>query len=266
MYRFLFLIIPTLLTSSIVMDRVQEYLDRNTYIQYRPLIQKMFFNEERFIFNNRVDVVSIIQRLKENGILKLYLQRPRTINIEFIANGEPKLFLKTILDILQELGYFKYRIVDTQYSDSNMSINVKFVSDYILDPTLFYESLQKRNGEIIDIKRLTNTHWRYEMDISNIGLNVQYLPIKKKVKLRTPISDYWFRVGEGKKIEFISIGNNWHPYIVFYNKKLEILKIYQRDRKTVKLRIKIPKETRYIKITDIYLLNNIKNGLQIYME
>ncbi len=262
----IFTIFVNLLFSSPVMDRVKEFVDRKSFRQYYSLIRKMFIDEDKFMVGNRVDVISIIERLKANGILRLYLSYPRSIQITFQGGGEPLLFLKIISDTLQELGYFKYKVLETSFSSSGFSLKIEFVSDYILDPTLLYESLHQKGCEIIDINRRAFLSWKYTIDTSSAFLNVQHLNIGEKIKLKTPVFDYWFQIDKGSIIEFISVANNWHPYIVFYDKKLNILNIFKRDRKNIKLRLKIPKGTAYIKVTDIYLLNNLKNGLRVSLE
>jgi len=255
------------LFSSPVMDRVEELLDRDSFRKYYSLIVKMFASESRFMVGNRVDIVSIVDRLEKNGILKLYLNRPQPIQVTFQGDGEPIFFLKLISDTLQELGYFKYRILETSFSSSGISIKIEFISDYILDPTLLYQSLHNKGCDIVDIERRELLKWVYKIDISNAFLNVQHLSVGNRLKLKTPVFDYWFKIDDGGSvIEFISVANHWHPYIAFYNKKLEIINIFKRDRKTIKIRLRIPKGTVYMKVTDIYILNNLKNGLRVSLE
>jgi hypothetical protein len=67
-----------------------------------------------------------------------------------------------------------------------------------------------------------------------------------------------------KKLIIKSVrGNHWHPYITFYDFELNILKIYKEEKRKFKFNIPIPKGTFYCRITDIYRLNNIHNGLEI---
>lgn len=268
MFRLLTLIfaLSYYLLSSPVMSRVEEFLDRDSFRQYYSLVVKMFADEDKFMIGDRVDVVSIIDRLKKNGILKLYLNKPQPIQITFRGGGEPIFFLKLISDTLQELGYFKYRVLETSLNSDGLSMKIEFVSDYILDPTLLYQSLHNKGCEIVDIERKELFKWNYQIDIEKAFLNVQYLSIGDRLKLKTPVFDYWFKIDGGSVIEFISVANQWHPYITFYDEKLNALNIFKRDSKKMKLRLKIPERTKYIKVTDIYLLNNLKNGLRVSLE
>ncbi len=256
----------TLLLSSVVMDRVQEFVDRDSFLQHYSLINKLFANEDRFINGDRVDQIAIIERLKTSGILKLYLDQPQPIEITFSGGGEPIFFMKLLSDSLQELGYFHYKVLETSLNSDGLSWKIEFVSDYLLDPILLYESLSRKGCQIVDIERISLVRWSYKVDIGEAYLNVQPLTVGEKVKLKTPVFDYWFQVDGGKVIEFISIANNWHPYITFYDSRLNIINIFKKDYKRMKLRLKIPNGAKYIKVTDIYLLNNIKNGLRVSLE
>jgi predicted RNA-binding protein associated with RNAse of E/G family len=60
--------------------------------------------------------------------------------------------------------------------------------------------------------------------------------------------------------------NHWHPYIVFYDKHLNILKIIKKDNIFKTFNTNIPKGTNYIKITDLYMLLNIKRGLSVIIR
>ena len=50
---------------------------------------------------------------------------------------------------------------------------------------------------------------------------------------------------------------------MFYDEHLNVLKIVKKDRMFKGLTISIPETSRYIKVTDLYTLINIKRGLSI---
>jgi hypothetical protein len=60
--------------------------------------------------------------------------------------------------------------------------------------------------------------------------------------------------------------NRWHPYIVFFDKELNILSIYEEDAVKKKVKVQIPENTKYIMIDDKYTLSNLKSGLQVYIS
>jgi hypothetical protein len=70
-----------------------------------------------------------------------------------------------------------------------------------------------------------------------------------------------------KKLTLWSLkGNNWYPYIVFYDSSLRLLKVYKRDLKTWQLVMSLPRDAVYVKITDLYSQKNIKDGLRIEVQ
>lgn len=61
-------------------------------------------------------------------------------------------------------------------------------------------------------------------------------------------------------------GNQWFPNIVFYDKDLNILDIVKEDKKSASLRLTIPENTTYVKIDDLYMLENIRRGLSVIIK
>ncbi|MDQ1340524.1 MAG: hypothetical protein QG567_1681, partial [Campylobacterota bacterium] len=60
--------------------------------------------------------------------------------------------------------------------------------------------------------------------------------------------------------------NTWYPYIICYNNKLEILKVYKREEITKSLKLALPDGTKYIKLNDIFTPENLKHGIEIKIE
>ena len=61
------------------------------------------------------------------------------------------------------------------------------------------------------------------------------------------------------------IADRWHPSLIFYDDKLHIIKDYKKDSEINRLKIKIPTDAKYVKVTDLYTLDNIKRGISIYL-
>jgi len=61
-------------------------------------------------------------------------------------------------------------------------------------------------------------------------------------------------------------GNQWHPNVVFYDQKLEVIEIYKEDSLKKNLRLDVPAQTKYIKIDDLYSLSNLRRGISITKE
>ena len=77
----------------------------------------------------------------------------------------------------------------------------------------------------------------------------------------------WLDVEKAKSLALSSSrSNSWHPYIVFYDRDLRILDTISKELKSYNERVTIPRDTKYVKISDIYTLENLKRGLSIYIS
>jgi hypothetical protein len=266
-YVILFIFLITYSWASEILDLVQQLISTDSFRENRTLIEKIFINEDRFRDpEGNLDLHEILRKLNTNGILKLFLHKPQSIHISFNSNGNSKFFLKLIFDSLEDLGYSKYRVLNIKKDDDGIKLEIDLTSDYILDPTLFYESLAQKGCKIISIKRDSHLSWEYYINISTGFLNTKIIFTDDDFKFfKDSYSDYWLKVDESaKKLIIKSVrGNHWHPYITFYDFELNILKIYKEEKRKFKFNIPIPKGTFYCRITDIYRLNNIHNGLEI---
>jgi hypothetical protein len=255
------------LQSSPVIDFVEEIVDKDSFRKHSSLIKKIFQNEKRFMYGKSLKILLILDKLKTNGILKIFLKNPTSIKISFKGSGgNPLFFTKILSDSLQELGYFKYRIIGADYDSSGFVWTIEFTSKYILDPTLLYRSLANKQCRVLNINRYSDLKWEYLIDIENAVLNVQKLEKNYRTMLKTPVFDYWLNIQNGTKLFLKSRGNKWHPHITFYDKHLHLIKVIKQDTKTVDLVLKIPKSAIYARITDIYMLSNLKNGLRVTLK
>ena len=86
----------------------------------------------------------------------------------------------------------------------------------------------------------------------------------ERVKFHKPLQPYILSVDDVKSLEIRSHNlNNWFPSIVFFDKDLKILDVAKKDKIYRRYKIEVPKNTKYIKIADLYNLINIKRGLTI---
>ena len=87
-------------------------------------------------------------------------------------------------------------------------------------------------------------------------------------RLINPSGEYWVRLREeGRYLEVRTLSPGyWYPDVVFYDRYLNILKIYRKDRSTRGVRLTIPEDTRYIKVTDRFTVENLKHGIRIGLE
>ena len=84
---------------------------------------------------------------------------------------------------------------------------------------------------------------------------------------KKPLTPYFIRIDKAQSLYVASrVLNRWFPNIVFYDKHLKILKVVNEDRVHRNIRLSVPEETKYIKISDLYTLINIKRGLSVIIK
>jgi hypothetical protein len=120
----------------------------------------------------------------------------------------------------------------------------------------------------MNIEKKNDTYWKYELDVKNSKLkNTIKVDHNEKVVLQKPLQPYFIEINNATKLQIIGRTlNHWFPYIVFYDEHLNVLKTVKKKRVYRGYRTNIPHRTKYIKITDLYTLVNIKRGLSIIVK
>jgi len=249
-------------------DKIKSLVEPAQYEKHFRLIKRLFADRSEFYTQGeRVDILKVVRRLKENGLLPLEFAGSKKSMIVLRTSSSPMLALKCVDGVLRELGYVDYLIERMRYDLSELSWSISFVSDYTLDPETFASTLIERGCFIADIKRELSTSWIYEIECDGAVLPSIELSKGEERKLKKPLDDYWLRIKEGKKIRIYSYGaNSWHPKISFLDRQLNVLSIYRENEKRSKVSLDLPQGTYYIKISDIFTLSNIKYGLKVSLE
>jgi hypothetical protein len=55
--------------------------------------------------------------------------------------------------------------------------------------------------------------------------------------------------------------NDWYPYVAFYDKSLHLLGLVKKDAIQTQIALEVPKYAKYMKVSDMYSLKNIKDDL-----
>ena len=85
-----------------------------------------------------------------------------------------------------------------------------------------------------------------------------------RLSLKKPLKPYIVRVQNISRISIDSnAGNTWYPSVIFYDNDFNIIEIHEDESLQKSLRISVPKNTKYIKIDDLYTLANLKRGINI---
>lgn len=138
----------------------------------------------------------------------------------------------------------------------------------MIDPLLLSKELQQKNCKITNVVNQASNHWCYYLDFSEaiIGEAIK-IERHEKVKFQKPLQGYIIAVDDVKRLQVISRKlNRWYPLITFFDKDLQVLNVIKKERVYKGFNTKVPVNTKYIKITDLYNLINIKRGLSVIVR
>jgi len=256
-------------SASILEEKVENIIGQNDYNIHKSLITHLLKNEEKFLLNGKVKYYNLFNELQQNGLLNLRLDRPKDIVIEFkILNNNVKAY-KILNDTMQSLGYRYFFTKSFEYNQSKELIwKIIFKAEYMLDPVELLKDLKANNCKILDVKKLQKDHWYYEIDFQDSIIS-RAIAIEKneKVKFQKPLRAFFLSVDNIKELQVMSRNlNNWFPHIVFFDKDLNVKKVIKKNRVYKGVKIKVPEGTKYVKVTDLYNLINIKRGLTIIVR
>jgi hypothetical protein len=268
---FLFFLFFSILSANQLFEKIENLIGQKQFNLHHNLIYVLFKNQKDFYsINGQLNFKSILQKLKENGLLDLKFKKPKQINIEFITNKDPIKSLKILNDTLRDMGY-SYYFTKSNIFDKETNIMkwvIVFNAEYALDPLILTQELKLKYCYILDIQKVTNVYWIYSINMNNAKIkDVIKIENNEKVVLEKPLRPYLIEVENSVSLQIISRNlNHWFPYIVFYDKHLNVLEVIKKKRTYKGYKSKVPRETKYIKVTDLYTLINIKRGLSIIVR
>jgi len=250
--------------DSAVLEKVRLLVGTERFVQNEAFIRIIFADEASFLDAQRVDVVRVIGTLKENGLISLFFDTPKQFELTFKTNGTPQFFMALMRETLREMGYSHYLTDSAVLTNAGYTWRISMLSEYATDPLALQRELSRRGCSILDIKRISETQWRYFIDMRDAHMKIKPLVADKKVALKRLIYPRWLDVSQVDTLTLWSLkGNNWYPYIAFYDDNLRLLKLYKRDKKSWQIIINLPRGCAYVKIADLYSRKNMKEGLRV---
>lgn len=253
------------ITQDILYEKIENLIGTQEFNTHKNLIHLLFRNKQHYSSDTQLKYIPILEELKKNGLLKLRLNQPKEITVEFLTNADPIKSLKILNDTLKSLGYYYYFTKKTLYDgQGNMVWTIRLKTSYAIDPFILSKELAEYEVRITSISRDKN-NWQYNINTQNANMRrAIFIDTNEKVSLPKPLKPYFFKINEAKKLIIRSRTlNNWYPHVVFYDTHLNILKTVKKNRMFKGLTMSIPPTSRYIKVTDLYTLINIKRGLSI---
>jgi len=249
-------------------SELENILGQNSYLAKKKFLKIIFKDQQKFYVGNQVDIHKVLSTLKKNNLMRLDFKKNRALHLSFATQqNSPLIFIKMIQNSLNTLGYSIPEIEKVMRDSSGFLYKVTLKTSSAIDPVLFANELQKQGCYISQMKRYSKTNWRYNINISNIDIVPKDILFNKKIILKKPLNPYWIDVESAKTLVLNSSrSNSWHPYIVFYDRDLKVLDTISKELKSYNERLSIPRDTKYVKISDIYTLENLKRGLSIYIS
>ncbi len=262
-----FFLMAAALEASALFDKIASLVGEETFARNEAFIHIIFEDENAYLENDRVNVVKVVETLKENGLLNLFFDRPKTLELIFETNGTPQFFMTLMNATLRDMGYYHYLTDSAVLNNAGYTWKIRMESEYATDPTALQRELARRGCGILDLERLSDTRWRYLIDMSGAHLKIDPLEPGKTVTMKRLVYPRWLDVSRVRKLTLWSLqGNNWYPYIAFYDDSLRLIKLYKRDRRSWQIIINLPRGCAYVKVADLYSRKNMKAGLKVKAE
>lgn len=268
-----FLFLTTLVFSEIVQadatdsngsltQKIKTFVDEESFYKNEAFIKLIFSPEDDFYKKDRVDVVKVVQTLKENGLLNLFFKEPQELNLSFKTSASPLFFVKIMGDTLRSIGYYRYVTTESQLDSTQFTWSISLKSEYATDPLILQDELAKSGAKIIDIVKYSENNWEYSIDTSSAYLNVPRLVAKEELSLKRSLYAHWLDIQKINNLKIkSSYRDKWYPEISYYDKYLHLLEVIKKDKRTRTLFLAIPNNAKYIKIADMYTLKNVKDSL-----
>lgn len=257
-----------ILSATSIEKEVENIIGKGSYASKKGLISVLFKNRGDFLIGSRVNIHKVVKTLKDNNLLDLQFQKRARFQLSFATTDKhPLLFVKVVKEVLNAIGYNDTLTTRAVRDESGFLWKVTLHSAAVVDPLLLSKELKARGAYLTGIRRYAKDNWRYNIDITRVTLKTVFVPLNQTTSLKKPLKPYWINVTGARTISISSKrGNRWHPYIVFYDDDLKILDNYTKERKSYNVSLKIPRHTKYVKISDLYTLENIKRGLKVQIS
>jgi len=250
--------------ESPLVTKIKTFVSEASFEKNRDFIKLIFSPEIDYYRQDRVDVVKLVETLKENGLLNLFFDKPQELKLSFVTSGSPLFFVKIMGDTLRNIGYYRYVTSESNLDASGFTWTIVLNAEYATDPLILQKELEKSGCGVIDITKNSPTDWKYSINMSEAYLNILALVSNEEMKLKRSLYAHWLNVSAIQNLSIkSSFRDAWYPKISYYDQQLHLLKVIEKDRKTRDLELIMPKGAKYIKISDMYTLKNVKDNLML---
>ncbi|MDD2383287.1 MAG: hypothetical protein PHN18_03770 [Sulfurospirillaceae bacterium] len=254
-----------LYANPLLDEKIKSYIGATKYETQKNLINVLFAHSEEFVkINGSVDSIKVIKVLKQNGLLKLIYDNPVHLRLAFRTMQDPIIFLKIINETLESMGY-NYFLTNNALRDSTGFVwEIYLQTEHIVDPVAFAKALELRGCSVNNVINNDNHYWFYDINSENASLGAKELEFGVNTNLGKPLKPYWVRVRAIKEITISAhAGDKWFPHVVFFDENLHVISDIKSVESMKSLKVKVPSGAIYLKLSDAFMLENIKHGLAV---
>jgi hypothetical protein len=265
---FIFLISSSFLFAQTLDEKIENIIGKRNYQIHKGLVRYLFKNRAFYVNGEQIKYFNLFKTLQENGLLDLRVPKRGNVTLKFkIFNNRQKGY-KILNDTLETLGY-KYFFTKVLENNTEYIIwDISFNAEYNVDPVVFIRELKQNGARVLEVTKLDEKSWSYEIDFGGAYLEKStVIDSNEKVFFRKLLKPLLLKVDMVKSLEVRSHNlNRWYPKIVFFDQNLNVLKTIKYEKYQKRIKLDAPEGVRYIKVTDLYNLINIKRGLTIIVR
>lgn len=258
----------SVLYADVMEDSIRNFIGDDIYRVNQNFIQRIFQDRQKFYEDGYLNYKKILETLKNNGLLKLKFDSPKEVNIVFYSPTSPIFLLRTVNSVLASMGYSYFEVKRAEYEDGFSTIVFGFMGEYMIDPLIMIDEMNKR-GYIFDrVRKLNAQAWQYDVTLidSKIG-NAYGIDIGDSLDLKEVGGEYWLQTPDiSGNINIVAKSNDWQPKIVFFDKNLQIIDILKKKSSVKNITFNILRNVRFILVSDVRNPVAIKNGIRVEMK
>ncbi len=249
-------------------DKIKSYIGEAKYQTQKNLMHVLFAQEQNFMKRNgEVDSLKVIALLKKNGLLKLIYDKPIHLKLAFRTQDDPIIFLKIINESLESMGYNYFLTNNALRDNSGFVWEIYLQTEHVVDPVAFGAALELRGCSVSNVVKNDDHYWFYDINSQNAYLSARKVEVGINTNLGKPLKPYWINIEGSKEINVNAhAGDKWFPDIVFFDKDLHVLADIKSDESAKQMKLKVPSGALYLKISDTFMLENIKRGLSLQVR
>lgn len=246
-------------------DKIKNFINEDAYRVNKNFIDKIFFNRQAFFQDGVIDNKKVLETLKSNGLLNLKFNSPKEVNIIFSSKTSPIFLLRTVNSVLASMGYSYFEVKKAEYDEGRSSIIFGFTSEYMIDPLIILEEMNKRGYIFNDVQKINEQAWGYDVTLFDSRLaNAKNIELGDSLDLKEVSGEYWLQISDiGGNMNIISNSAEWKPKIVFFDKNLHIVDILNKKTSINNITFNVLKDVRFILISDTRSSTILKSGIRV---